>query len=82
MLLRAYRASTACIHGHAKKNMWPWIIGTTPVSVILLAMNLAAPGANGWGHVVGMMGMVVGTLVMVKSQDGFVPAEPPPELPE
>ena len=79
MLLRAYRASTACIHGHATRNMWAWIIGTTLVTAILIAVNLALPGANGWGHVAGMMGMVVGTLVMMKSQEGYVPPEPPPE---
>ncbi|MDN3567086.1 hypothetical protein ACFQY5_07810 [Paeniroseomonas aquatica] len=72
MPMRAYRASSAFAGRHIQDNMWLWI-GLAAVATAALAVGVwQQPRSNIWGHLVALTGMFAGTLVMMKSQEGFV----------
>jgi hypothetical protein len=77
MPMRAYRASTAYAGAHAKANMGLWIIVAIVVTAALGFANWRLPQSNVWGHLFAIAGMFLGTLVMIKSQEGYVPPEMP-----
>jgi hypothetical protein len=79
MPMRAYRAGTAYAGAHAKANMGLWIAVSIVITVVLGFLNWQLPQSNVWGHLFAIAGMVVGTLVMMKSQEGYVAPEMPDE---
>jgi len=71
MPMRAYRASTA----HISDNLSLWI---GIFAVATAAFGLARwylGGGQHLGDLVALAGMIFGTLVMMKSQEGYVPPE-------
>ncbi|MDB5375510.1 MAG: hypothetical protein JWP04_4152 [Belnapia sp.] len=73
MPMRAYRASTAYASAHVNQNMWRWISGFTVATAVLVAALWMMPKSGILPHLVALAGMVLGTLIMIKSQEGYVP---------
>ncbi len=72
MPMRAYRASTAFAGSHIQNNMWLWI-GLAVVVTVAFSLGVwQQPKTAIWGHLVALTGMFAGTLVMMKSQEGYV----------
>jgi hypothetical protein len=70
MPMRAYRASTA----HVSGNLSLWI-AIFAAATAILALALWFVGDVGHlGDLVALSGMILGTLIMLKSQEGYVPS--------
>jgi hypothetical protein len=75
MPMRAYRASTAYASAHVTANTWLWIgIFSAATALTGLLLYYAGRGSR-WGDVMAFCGMVLGILVMMKSQEGYVAPE-------
>jgi hypothetical protein len=54
-----------------------WDFGSLSPSLLPQRLNWRLPQSNVWGHLFAIAGMFLGTLVMIKSQEGYVPPEMP-----
>jgi hypothetical protein len=72
MPMRLYRASTAYAGAHVSANMWLWIIISAVATVVCCGLYWRTPQTNIWGHLLTLSGMVLGVLVMIQSQVGYV----------
>ena len=80
MPIQTYKASKAYASNHVSSNLWLWIAVFTALTVIsgfLMRYNTgssytAAP--SHWGDAAALFGMILGGLVMIKSQEGYNPA--------
>lgn len=87
MPMRAYRSTMAAYGrgaGHVGRNVTGnlglWIALFTAIALAAALLNwLAAGRASNWGHLAAVAGMMVGILVMMKAQEGYVPPEMPDE---
>lgn len=75
MPMRAYRASTA----HVSNNLPLWIGISVAVTLAFAIGVWQVPKSNVWGHLTALAGMFAGTLVMMKSQEGYVAPDVPDE---
>ncbi|WP_149538984.1 hypothetical protein [Siccirubricoccus phaeus] len=67
------------IMAHINQNRWLWI-GITAVASVLLAWLRSSFGEGyHYGDLMAFAMMVLGMLVILKSQEGFVPQELPEE---
>lgn len=71
MSMQAYRASTA----HISNNLTLWIVITGVVTAVLSGARYAIGGGDHLGDLAALAGMVFGTMIMLKSQEGYVPPE-------
>ena len=82
MPMRALRATTAVAGGHITKNLWVSAAICAAIAVVSgLLMQAKAFGMVAlWADAFAFFGCVVGILVMLQSQVGYVsPHTPPPE---
>jgi hypothetical protein len=77
MPMRAYRASTAYARAHVAANTWLWIGIFAFLTAITGFIRWRVGQVSHWGDAMAVSGMVLGILVMVKSQEGYVPPEMP-----
>jgi hypothetical protein len=68
MPMRAYRASTA----HVSGNLSLWIVIFAVITAILGLARWFLGGGEHLGDLAALSGMVLGTLIMMKSQEGYV----------
>jgi hypothetical protein len=71
MPMRAYRASTT----HIASNLSLWIGISIAVTLACAIGVWQVPRSNVWGHLTALAGMFAGTLVMMRSQEGYVPPD-------
>lgn len=71
MPMRAVRASTA----HITSNLTLWVVVTGIATVVLGLARYFVGGGDHLGDLTALVGMIFGTLVMMKSQEGFVAPE-------
>lgn len=71
MPMRAYRASTA----HMSNNLTLWVMITGVATVVLGMARYIVGGGDHLGDLTALVGMVFGTFVMMKSQEGYVAPE-------
>ena len=71
MPMRAYRASTA----HVANNLTLWMVITGIATAVLGGARYVVGGGDHLGDLAALVGMVFGTLVMMKSQEGYVAPE-------
>jgi hypothetical protein len=72
MPMRAYRATTGYVSAHIGRNMWMWIGIFAAATVIAGLIRWQIGHAGIWGDLLALCGCILGTLVMVQSQVGFV----------
>ena len=73
MPMRALRATQGYASAHIMDNLWLWI-GICAAGTALAGMMLsyAADRGSRWGDVMAIFGALLGILVMIKSQEGYV----------
>ena len=71
MPMQAYRASTA--HITSNLSLWAAIFGV--VTVVLCVARYVIGGGDHLGDLAALSGMIFGTLIMMKSQEGYVAPE-------
>jgi hypothetical protein len=82
MPMRALRATTAFAGGHITNNLWLSTAVCVVIAVVAaVLMRTNALGLTGpWGDSLAFFACVVGILVMLQSQVGYVsPHAPPPD---
>lgn len=72
MPMRLYRASTTHMGAHISANMWLWIIISAVATAVCCGLYSMDPQSNIWGHLLTLAGMILGILVMIQSQVGYV----------
>ena len=79
MPMRALRASRGYATAHIAENLWLWI-GISAAGMLLTGLLMYyfergtsyTAGKSHWGDAMAFFAMVLGSLVMIKSQEGFV----------
>lgn len=75
----AYAKSVSHAGSHVADNLYLWMILAAAATVVaMLMLWLHVGGANLWGHLAAVGGMLLGILVMIKAQEGYVA----PDLPD
>ncbi len=60
---------------HVSSNLTLWVAITGVATAALWLIHSVVPSADYLGDLTAIAGMLFGTMVMLKSQSGFVPAE-------
>ncbi|WP_149537103.1 hypothetical protein [Siccirubricoccus phaeus] len=77
MPMRAYRATVGYVGVHVGQNIWKWTGIFAAATVITgFVYGQLGRGAGILGDLAALFGCILGILVMVRSQVGFVPAHP------
>ncbi|MCO6417215.1 hypothetical protein JYK14_13725 [Siccirubricoccus sp. KC 17139] len=79
MPMRAYRATVGHVGVHVGRNIWKWV-GVSAAATVIAGFVYGKLGrsAGVFGDFAALSGCILGTLVMVRSQLGFVPEHPLP----
>jgi hypothetical protein len=72
MPVQMIRASKGHVTSHIRDNMWLWIGIFAAATLVLGLLQLSAGRRGMLGDLASFAGAVLGILVMVKSQEGFV----------
>ena len=73
MPVQAAKATMGYAQGHIRSNLWLWICIFAAITAVAGFLHASAGHSGIWGDIMAFAGMVLGMLVIVKSQDGFVP---------
>ena len=88
MPMRAYRASRDAVRtsaghagAHVAGNKLVWIAVSAAVAVVAFLLNWSAGGrgTSVRAHVGAAAGMLLGILIMMKAQEGYVPPDDGPD---
>ena len=80
MPIKAYRASTAFASAHVSANLGLWMVIAAVFTALMAFLTWTATGrSSAWGHGAAFGGMVLGILIMMKAQEGYVAPDAPDE---
>jgi hypothetical protein len=72
MPIQTAKASMGYAKGHVTANLWLWIAIFAAITAVAALLRWNAAQASTWGDIMAFAGMVLGILVIMKSQEGFV----------